>query len=254
MRVNGMDPQALQRVLALSEDEKIGVQAKDVDAALGRELDRAPFRSAGETMFDAALASGVLRLSPRTAVSDGAARTSYQVAFDTRRLSLDLQADISHASTPRGWNGPAPQIGVSVSGLLAAPARRIESGGFVASLGARAVQREADHIEALEYDIKERAFFNRRLKWDRARQEERDRTAAEAARAEQERILQERRAAEAAETARRRAESPPATPIIPPFANAPPVLRPRPAVPLPPIAPYFRAPTANQDPSAAGRY
>jgi translation initiation factor 3 subunit A len=157
----------------------------------------------------------------------------------------------------------------------------MDSSAFATALAARAAQREAERIQSLEFDIKERAFFNRRLKWDRARQEERDREAAEQARAEQEsiererraeqeRIEQERRAAAEAEAARRRAGVEAAQRRAAAEAEASrrraesaPVagtgtdnlfLRPQPA-PIPgTIAPNFRAPAANQDPSAAGRY
>jgi regulator of protease activity HflC (stomatin/prohibitin superfamily) len=221
-------------------------------------------------------------------------RTSLQITFDTRSFGLNVQADITLAAIPRDWVGPAPQITVPLAGLLSQPVRRIESGAFVAGLTARVVQREADRIASLEFDIKERAFFNRRLKWDRARQEERDREAAEQARAEQERIEQERRAeqerrdqerraaaeaefaqrraaaeaeatqrraaaeAEAAqrraateaEAARRRAESAPAAPM----GTTNPFLRIQPPPAPGTVGPSFRAPAANQDPSAAGRY
>jgi hypothetical protein len=294
VRLNGLDPQALPRVLALSDEEKLDVDAKAVDAALARELDRAPFKTNTEAYYDAALASGVLKLSPRSAYSTGPMRTSLQTTFDTRSFGLNVPVDITLAAIPRDWVGPAPQISVTLAGLLGQPVRRIESGAFVAGLTARVVQREADRIASLEFDIKERAFFNRRLKWDRARQEERDREAAEQARAEQERIEQERRAeqerrdqerraaveAEAAqrraaaeadatqkraaaetEAAQRRAatEAEAArrraeSAPAAPTGTTNPFLRIQPPPAPGTVAPSFRAPAASQDPSAAGRY
>jgi len=281
IRVNGFDPTALPRVIALADDEKISVEPKEVDAALSRELDRAPFKTNTELYYNAALAGGVLRLSPRAAYAVGPTLVSLQPAFDSRNLALNLQADLALAVPPRGWSASPPQISVAWTRLLSQPARRIDSSAFVAALAARAAQREGARIQALEFDIKERAFFNRRLKWERARQEERDREAAELARAEQERIErerraeqerieQERRAAAEAEAARRRAAAEAAqrraaaeaeatrrraetTPVAPvgtdnPFIRA----QPAPAPGL--LAPRFRAPTADQDPSAAGRY
>ena len=266
VRLNGLDPAALPRVVALSEDEKIAADAKEIDAALARELDRAPFKGNSDISYDVALAGGVLRLSPRSTYPTGQTRISMQPAFDLRNFALDVQTDVALSTVPTGWTGPAPQISVAWTRLLSQPRRQIVSGPLVAALTARAVQREADRIASLEFDIKERAFFNRRLKWDRARQDERDRAAVEQARAEQERIEQERRAeqdrrdqerradlerrAAEAEAARRRAESalmptPPPNPFLPRVAPTPvPGL----------IPPRFRAPTADQDPSAAGRY
>ncbi|MBV9066970.1 MAG: hypothetical protein JO004_14555, partial [Methylobacteriaceae bacterium] len=246
------------------------------------ELDRAAFQSDSEMPYDLAIASGVLRFSPRSPYRIGATLTNLQPAFDIRNFGMNVQADISLTALPRAWTGPAPQISVTWTKLLSQPARRIDSSAFVAALAARAVQREAEHIQALEFDIKERAFFNRRLKWDRARQDERDREAAEHARAEQERIEHERRAeqervererraaaeaeaarrraaAEAAqrraaaadaEAARRRADSAP----VAPAGTDNPFMRPQPLPAPGTIAPYFRAPGPYQDPSAAGRY
>jgi hypothetical protein len=212
-----------------------------------------------------------LRLSPRSVYAIGQTRIGMQPAFDLRNFGLDVQSDVTLAALPRGWTGPAPQISVAWTRLLSQPRRQIVSGPLVAALTARALQREADRIASLEFDIKERAFFNRRLKWDRAREDERERAAAEQARAEQERVEQERRAeqerrdqerraeqehrdqerrAAESEAARRRAESIPApTPPPNPFISR---AAPTPVPGL--IAPKFRAPTADQDPSAAGRY
>jgi hypothetical protein len=281
IRVNNLDPAALPRVTALAEDEKISVEPKEIEAALSRELDRAAFQNNSELDYDAALAGGVLRLSPRSAYSNGPTLTSLQAAFDIRNYGLNLQADISLTSPPRGWIGPAPQISVAESKLFSQPARRVDSSALVAALAARAAQREVERIQSLEFDIKERAFFNRRLKWDRARQDERDREAAEQVRAEheriererraeQERIDQERRAAAEAETARRRAAAEVAqrraaveaeaarrraesAPVSPAGTDNP-FLRPQPLPAPGTIAPNFRAPAFNQDPSAAGRY
>jgi uncharacterized protein involved in outer membrane biogenesis len=281
VRINSLDPAALPRAVALAEDEKISVEPKEIETALSRELDRAPFQNASELYYDAPLAGGVLRLSPRSAYSGGPTLTSTQATFDIRNYALNLQADISLTSLPRGWTGPAPQISVAATRLLSQPVRRVDSSSLVAALAARAAQRETERIQSLEFDIKERAFFNRRFKWDRARQDERDREAAEQVRAEHERIERERRAeqeridqerraaaeaeaarrraaAEAAqrraaaevEAARRRAESAP----VAPAGTDNPFLRPQP-LPVPgTIAPNFRAPAFNQDPSAAGRY
>ncbi|MBV8850725.1 MAG: AsmA family protein [Methylobacteriaceae bacterium] len=282
VRVNNSDPAAVASIVALAEDEKISIEPKEVDTALSRELDRGPLQGNRELSYNVAIASGVLRLSPRSAYSSGSTLTTLQPTFDTRTFGMNVQADIASTALPRGWTGPAPQISVAWTKLLTQPTRRIDSSALITALAARAAQREAERIQSLEFDIKERAFFNRRLKWDRARQEERDREAAERARAEQERIDQERRAeqeriererrataeAEAArrraateaaqrraaaaeaEAARRRAEG---VPVAPAGADNP-FLRPAPPTAPGTTAPYFRAPGAGQDPSAAGRY
>ena len=147
-----------------------------------------------------------------------------------------------------------------MKGPVDASTREIDSGLFVAGLAAEAIARETDRIAALELDIRERAFFNRRLKagqFMRRRELELEAYAADQARLKSE---EDRRRVEAeilkADEERRKAAAPdqPA-PIAPSSNNATqsPANVP-PPVPQPPPAP--RPPSALQqpDPTASGLY
>jgi septal ring factor EnvC (AmiA/AmiB activator) len=56
---------------------------------------------------------------------------------------------------------------VTVDNALVAPKRQIDVSALSAALAAQAIARESDRISTLEADIRERAFFNRRLKGER---------------------------------------------------------------------------------------
>ncbi len=115
----------------------------------------------------------------------------------------------------RSRSGDRPQVLVgadrrarssTVEDALDAPKRRIDVAALAAGLATQAIARESDRIATLEADIRERAFFNRRLKGERFL----DRRNAEIEdwRAEQERLkgLAEHLAAQRAEEARLAAE------------------------------------------------
>ena len=128
------------------------------------------------------------------------------------------------------WSGPPPSASVTVDDALDAPKRRIDAAGLAAGLATQAIARESDRIANLEADIRERAFFNRRLRGERfldrrkeeiedwraeqerltglsqhlAEQREEERLAAEKAAAEK--VAAERAAAERAAAERAAAE------------------------------------------------
>ena len=49
-----------------------------------------------------------------------------------------------------------------------APKRQLDVSSLSAALAAQAIARETDRIATMEADIRERAFFNRRLKGERS--------------------------------------------------------------------------------------
>jgi septal ring factor EnvC (AmiA/AmiB activator) len=65
------------------------------------------------------------------------------------------------------WSGPPPSAAVTLDNALDAPKRQIDVSALSAALAAQAIARESDRISTLEADIRERAFFNRRLKGER---------------------------------------------------------------------------------------
>jgi hypothetical protein len=96
--------------------------------------------------------------------------------LDLRTLAAGTQLALtSSASDLKFWSGPPPGAAVAVESALAAPKRQVDVSTLSAALAAQAIARETDRISTMEADIRERAFFNRRLKgerfMDRRRQE-----------------------------------------------------------------------------------
>jgi hypothetical protein len=158
-RVDGLtisraDPTAPSRVLARVDTGDLFVSENDFLGALRRELDAAPFK-AGDTTFDATITGGVVKLSSAFGPT---------LAYDARAGSLETRALLTLKPLPKDWDGQAPRLAVIWKGSPIAPTRDLDAGMFIASLTARALAREQARIEAFEADVRERAFFNRRLK------------------------------------------------------------------------------------------
>ena len=251
--------QAPDRVIAQADEVQALKSEGEFIVALRRELDKAPLHVA-DLAFEATLATGVLRLAETGGISG---------ALDLRNFNLDLRANLIASALPKDWMEPPPRVNVIWKGGFEAPVREVEAGTFVNALSARAIARETMRIDALEGDIRERAFFSRRQRglaflrlrereiaaWeveqtrlaaeeerrkleDEKRQaEEEKRQALDAARLERERADRERRAAEAR---RREVET---------FA------KPAPALPAAQTPLRMQVvPGMGTDPSAAGRY
>lgn len=265
LRLEAADPAALARLVAASED-LAEVSEGRVAAALGREFARAPatFDTAG---FDIAIAGGVLSFS-QTAPG---VSPRLNGSINLRALTLDAALTLV-AARPEGWVGAdAPEAAIRWTGPLQRPARTLAVASLVNGLSARAIEREAARIEMLEFEARERAMFNRRL---RAREfmqqreaevalwqsEQARRAAEEQRRAEEEARRREaeeqraaaRRAAAEAERERREKEKQGRTSAPPsggaPIQLAPPAPAPALAAPAPKPLPLLN------DPAAAGRY
>ncbi len=264
LRIANADPSALTRVLAASE-EMADVTEGRISATLARELAKSTLQL-GKASFDIAIAGGIASL---TQTAPAAPRVSGQ--FNLRTLALDVTAAFQ-APKPDGWNAPAPEAAIRWSGPVNAPARSLSLASLVNGLGARAIEREAARIELLEYEARERAAFNRRIRsreflqqretevalWhtEQARRAvEEQRKAEEEARRREQREQEEQRAAArraAADAEREKREKERASrPVTTPATGAPIQLAPTPAAPG---APILRPPPVLNDPAAAGRY
>jgi hypothetical protein len=111
------------------------------------------------------------------------------------------------------WSGSPPSAAVTVDDALEAPKRQIDVSSLSAALAAQAIARETDRISTMEADIRERAYFNRRLKGERfmdRRQRETEDWEAEQARlkAQADRLhsLEEAEKAAEADAAKRAAD------------------------------------------------
>jgi hypothetical protein len=256
-----LDPGALTRVMARAQSGDIGIDETNVGYNLGLELDRAALPLPDGAAL-ATLSAGVIHVGP-LAISRAGGSATMSAAFDLRAQSLALDVAFAEARGGKFWVGAPPAVDVSLIGALAAPARRIDAAPLAAGLAAQAIGRDTDRISALEADIRERAWFNRRLKAEkymRQREAELAAFAVEQARQKAEddrrKAEDERRKAEddrrKAEADRKRAEDDaaasaqrpnpsanvvePETPPTPP-ANAPP--------PVPPTGATANAPQPN---------
>jgi hypothetical protein len=101
-------------------------------------------------------------------IPEGKADEALSADLDLRTLATQARFTLtSSASDLKFWSGPPPSAIVTVDNALDAPKRQIDISTLAAALAAQAVARESDRISTLEADIRERAFFNRRLKGER---------------------------------------------------------------------------------------
>jgi hypothetical protein len=179
------DPAGMRRVFTAVEDDSLSLDPDEIDRALLVELDKGASHL-GTMTFDAGLAAGALRLTPKDTKAkrlDPGIDETLQATLDLDTLSLDQRTRLSLAVLPKNWSGPQPSINLVSAGPLNNPVRTIESGIFVNTLAARAIARESARIQAQEFDIHEQAFFYNRLKSERRREEERTKAADDAKRA-----------------------------------------------------------------------
>lgn len=218
LRLPRSDPSAALRVVEAAETEKIAIDEASVARALERELDRAEARLPA-TRLDVALLGGVLKLTA----------PGVETGLDLRTLSLDQRNRLAAPTAPKGWKGAPPEADVRFTGAISAPQRSVDGSALTQALAARAIAREQARIEAFEFDIRERAFFYRRLKSERAREAARLKAEDDKRRAEEE---ARRKAEEEARKAAGEANAP--LNILPPAAVRPaPVDGRQPVSPLP---------------------
>jgi hypothetical protein len=231
LRLPLSDPAAGARVAEAAEAESIGVDEASVRRALERELDRAEMRLAA-TKLDVGLIGGALKLTA----------PAFEATLDLRTLALDQRNRVA-GPPPAGWRGGFPPVDARFAGPMAAPRRTVDAGALTQALAGRAIAREQARIEAFEFDVRERQFFYRRLKSERAREaarvalEEAQRKAEDEARRKAEEAARVRAEASARaradEDARREAEA---------------ILRPSPSIP--PRAPPNLPPPSAQKPTS----
>lgn len=250
-RIARAAPRGLADALVALDREDAPVSRDAVAQALARAFDRGDLTLA-TTKTDIAVAAGRVSLSP-VAAESGDAAMRIDGGLDLRSMRLEFRQHL-RAPPPKDWTGAPPSVDLLWSGPPQTMQRTIQADGLVAALAERAIARETARNAALESDIRERSFFNRRLKFDRRLDAERRaaearRKAEEAARAEQARIERERGEAERAERARLERDMRVLAPS--PAERVEPPARPAPRNP----SAFTPAPRgAPPDPSTAGRY
>ena len=160
------DPAALDRVVAKAQTPESPLDETNIAYDLDNELNRAPLPIPdGSTPVTAN--AGVVKFGPlRITLPRGAA--SVTARLDLREFGVDTQLELtSSGSDLKFWTGPPPSAAVEVEDALQAQKRRIDVSSLSAGLATQAIARASDRIAAMEADVRERAFFNRRLKGER---------------------------------------------------------------------------------------
>jgi AsmA family len=206
------DPVALDRVVAKAQTPDAPLDETNIAFAFGAELSRAPL-PIPDGSAPIALSAGVMKVGP---IKISGRRVDGDLSADLDLRQLTVMTRLALASSASGlkfWSGPPPSATVVVDNALEAPRRELDVSSLSAGLAAQAIARETDRIATMEADIRERAFFNRRLKGERfmdRRQQEIQDFEVEQARlkglAEHLRAMEEAEKAAEAETARKAAE------------------------------------------------
>ena len=134
--------------------------------ALANELAKAPL-PIPDGSTPTSLSAGVMKVGP-IAIAGPRGGATLSADLDLRKLVVETKLAInSSAADLKFWSGPPPSAKIDVENALEAPKRQLDVSSLSAALAAQAIARETDRIAALEADIRERAFFNRRLKGER---------------------------------------------------------------------------------------
>jgi uncharacterized protein involved in outer membrane biogenesis len=260
IKIPRLDQRALGRIVDKVQSPDYAIDQVNIGHALDQEFAKQALR-VPDANAPATLTAGIIRLGPfeaRNARDDAQLRAS----FDLRSFVLEIRAAFTELQTTKYWSGGPPTVNVVLQGPIESSARDIDSGLFTAGLAAQALARESERIAGLESDIRERAFFNRRLKANqfmRRRELELEAYGVDQARlkSEQDRRRVEMETLKTYEE-RRNAAAPPEQPAIPaPPANGanqslmnvfPPIAQPPLPTPRPPSA------SQHSDPTATGLY
>ena len=164
------DPEALARTVAsldkaqdMTDPDAPAIDVDDVRRALAVELDRGPLRL-GDQTAPATLAAGVLRAGPLHAESARWAADA-DLTLDLRGLDLTSKTRLRTRETGTDRKSEVAEIVSTLAGPLgAAPQRDLDATSLVNVIQARAIARDQERIDVMQQDVRERAFFNRRLR------------------------------------------------------------------------------------------
>ncbi|HZZ62705.1 MAG TPA: AsmA-like C-terminal region-containing protein [Roseiarcus sp.] len=160
------DPASLDRVIARSQPPEAQLDETNIAYEFSRELDKASLKLP-DSAIPLSLSAGVIKLGPLP-IPRPHADAALNASFDLTKLSLETRFTLTSVSADlKFWSGPPPSATVTVQDALSAPKRKLDVASLSAGLATQAITRETDRIANLEADIRERAFFNRRLKGER---------------------------------------------------------------------------------------
>jgi uncharacterized protein involved in outer membrane biogenesis len=161
------DPAALDRVVTKAQTPDSLLDETNIAFAFGNELNQAPL-AIPDGSSPVSLSAGVAKIGP-IKIPGRRGDEALSADLDLRTLTAQTRLTLtSSADELKFWSGPPPSAAVTVDNALEAPKRQIDVSTLSAALAAQAIARETDRISTLESDIRERAFFNRRLKGERS--------------------------------------------------------------------------------------
>jgi hypothetical protein len=156
LTLSGADPRGITRLIEAADANRVNIEETEMRGRLLREFEAAPLLILSKS-FDASMAAGVVRLA-----SDDGVRV--EMSYDMRQPAATVRVDLTAPRTPKDWVGAAPVATLIWQGKPDAMQRSVDAGPLFNAISARAIAREAARVEALEADIRERAYFNRRSK------------------------------------------------------------------------------------------
>ena len=157
---------ALDRVVGKAQTSDSPLDELTVAYFLDTELNRGAL-AIPDVATPLALSAGVLKLGP-IGIQRDKGEAELGAKLDLRTLAVETRLAVTSPSDKlKFWSGPPPSATVVVKDALEAPKRQLGVGSLSAGLATQAIARETDRIANLEADIRERAFFNRRLKGER---------------------------------------------------------------------------------------
>jgi uncharacterized protein involved in outer membrane biogenesis len=160
------DPGALDRVVAKAQIPDAPMDETNIAFGFGAELNRGPL-AIPDGPAPLSLSGGVVKIGP-IKMAAGRGDGSISADLDLRTLGAHARLTLtSPANDLKFWSGPPPSASVTLDNVLEAPKRQVDVSALSAGLAAQTIARESDRISAMEADIRERAFFNRRLKGER---------------------------------------------------------------------------------------
>ncbi len=103
------DPGGMLRVFKAVEDDTLALDADEIDRALAAEFDKGAAQL-GRVSFDAGLAAGFLRLTPKATEAqrfDPGVTQTLQGSVDLSHLTLDQRSHLSLVALPKNWSWAA---------------------------------------------------------------------------------------------------------------------------------------------------
>lgn len=191
LNIPGFDGTALSRLIATPLSQLGAADAKAISTRLEAELAKGAL-TAPELRFPMVVIDGNLRFG--SAKFDQAGIThELSGSYDLGRLTGDFRIASAIKDTLSMWRGPPPMFIAQWRGAIGSLQRSLAVEQLVNGFLALTLQRDAEKAEIQEQDLRERSYFNRRLKameFEKKRSEE---ERLEAARVEQARVAEEER-------------------------------------------------------------